>query len=80
MPVFPPWRVVGAATVGALGTPHNQQQSLIVLLAPHQGKVGEVVTPPRPWTTFGALCRGFNQQDLPCQSFVGHSGHVAEPT
>jgi len=44
------------------------------------GKVGDVVTPPGPWTTFGWLHRGNNQQDVPRQSFLGHSGHMAEPT
>jgi len=30
--------------------------------------------------TSGPLSRGFSQQDLLRQSFVGHSGHMAEPT
>ena len=37
-------------------------------------KVGGAVTPPRLWTTSGLLSRGFSQQDLPHQSFVGILG------
>jgi len=37
-------------------------------------KVGDVVTPPRPWTTSAPFSRGFSQQD---QSFVEHSGYIA---
>jgi len=43
-------------------------------------KVGDLATPRRPWTTFGPLSRGFSQQDMPRQSFVGHSGHMTQPT
>jgi len=28
-------------------------------------KVGDAITPPGPWTTFGSLSRGCSQQDLP---------------
>jgi len=34
-------------------------------------KVGDAVTLPRLWTTSGLLSRGFRQQGLPHQSFVG---------
>jgi len=53
------------------------------VLAPHQdgtSKVVDVVIPPGPWMTSGPLSRGFSQQDLPHQSFVGHSGHMAKLT
>jgi len=43
------------------------------------GEVGDVVTTPGPWTTSVWLHRGYNQQDLPRQSFVEHSEHMAEP-
>jgi len=43
-------------------------------------KVGDVITPLGPWTTSGPLFSAFSQQDLPHQSFVGHPGHMAEPT
>jgi len=33
--------------------------------------VGDAVTVPRLWATAGLLSRGFSQQDLPHQSFVG---------
>ena len=36
MPAFPLRRVVGAAALGGPEIPHDQQQSQIVLLAPHQ--------------------------------------------
>jgi len=44
------------------------KQSLIVLLAPHQdetSKVGDVITPPGPWSTCRSLPRGCGQQYLP---------------
>jgi len=76
-------RIAGAAAL-ALAIPHSQQQFQIILLAPHQDgikrKVEDVVTPPSPWSTSGPLSRGFSQQDLLQQSFLGHSGHVAKPT
>jgi len=43
-------------------------------------KVGDAVTPPRPWTTSGPLSRGFSQHAMPRQSFVGHSGYMVEIT
>jgi len=52
----------------------------MILLKTEPSKVGNVVTPPSLWTTFGLLSRGCSQQDLPRQSFLGHSGHVTEPT
>jgi len=36
VPAFPLWRVSGAAAPRGPATPHDQQQSHIVLLAPHQ--------------------------------------------
>ena len=44
------------------------------------GKVGDVITLPGPWTTSGRHAWRFSQQDLPRQSFLGHSGHVAQAT
>jgi len=80
---FPLGRVAGAAALGGLETPHGQQQFQVILLAQHQDgtKQGRrCVTPPGPWTTSGPLYRGFIQKDLPRQSFLGHSGHMAKPT
>ena len=71
------------ATALGLGTPPGQQQFQIVLVAHTNrkpSKVGDVVTPPRPWMISEPLFRGFSQLDLPRQSFVGHSGHMTEPT
>jgi len=86
MPAFPLGRVAGAAALRGLEMPqHGQQQFQVILLAPRQyrtkqGRSEDVSTPPGPWTTSGPLSRGFSQQNLPRQSFVGHSGHMAEPT
>jgi len=41
-------------------------------------QVGDVITPPGPWSTSGPVSRGCSQQDSPHQSFLSHSGHVAE--
>jgi len=41
-------------------------------------EVGEVVTPPGPWTTHEPLFRGCSQSEVPGQSFLGRSGHMAE--
>jgi len=43
-------------------------------------KFGDVVTPLDRWTTYGPLFLECNQQDLPRHSFLGYSGHIAEPT
>jgi len=47
-------------------------------------KVGDVVTPPGPWTNFGPLSRGCSVdcslKDLVRHSFQGHFGHLAELT
>jgi len=32
------------------------------------------------WSTSGLLSCWFSQQELPCQSFVGHSGHMTDTT
>jgi len=67
-------RVAGAAAQGELEIPHGQQQSQIYRLASHQdgpSTVGDVFIPPGPWCS---------QQDLPRQSFLGRSGHIAEST
>jgi len=42
-------------------------------------KVGDVIAPPRPWMTSEPLFCVFSQLVLLRQSFVGHSGHMAEP-
>jgi len=76
---FPLGRVEGSTALGGLDIPHGSQQSLIVLLAPHQdgpSEAGDVVTPPGPWSTSGPL---FSQQNLYRRSFLEHSDHVAEP-
>ena len=87
MPAFPLGRVAGAAALGGPKIPHDQQQSQIVLLAPHQdvpSKVGDVVTPAGPWTHFGPLSRGCSVdcslKDLVRHSFQGHFGHLADLT
>jgi len=41
-------------------------------------EVGEVVTPPIPWTTHEPLFRGCSQSEIPGQSSLGRSGHMAE--
>jgi len=33
--------------------------------------------PPGSWLTSGALSLGCSQQNAPCHSFLGHSGHVS---
>jgi len=83
MPAFPLWRVAGAAALGGLGIPDDQQHFQIVLLAPHQDgtKQGRRCSHYiGPWKTSGPLSRGLSQKDLPRQYFMGHSGHMAEPT
>ena len=63
VPAFPLGKVALAAVLGEPEIPHNQQQSHIVLLAPHQdkkSKVGDVVTPPGRWTTSEPLSRACN--------------------
>jgi len=55
----------------------------IILLAAHQDGTKQVrwcSHSTTSWTTSGTLSRGFIQSDLPRQSFVGHSGHMTEPT
>ena len=42
------------------------------------GKVGDVVTPPGPWTSRLLSCR-CSQQDLPRKSFLGDSANMAKP-
>ena len=41
-------------------------------------EVGEVVTPPIPWTTHEPLFCGCSQSEVPGHSFLGRSGHMAE--
>ena len=79
---FPLGRVPGRATLREPNMPHDQQQSQFPWLHTMTGpsKVGDVVRPPGLWTTSGPLSSGCSQQDLPRQSFLEHSGHVAEPT
>jgi len=43
-------------------------------------KVEDVVSPPSCWTKYGCFLVGVASRNLPRQSFVGHSGHTAEPT
>jgi len=43
---------------------------------PRRDQARSETTSPAPWSTSGSLCRGFDQQDLPRQSFVGDSGHM----
>ena len=57
----------------------------VALLAPDQdrtkqGRRYSHSTPPGTWTTSGTLSRGCSQQAMPFQSFLGHSGHMAEPS
>ena len=72
----------GEAAISWLEILYGFQQSLIILLAPHQdgpSKVGDVIVPPGLWSTSVSLSRGCRQQDLPRRSLLEHSGHVAEP-
>jgi len=43
-------------------------------------RVGDVITPSGPWSTFGPLSCGCSQQDLSRQSILGHPGHMSEPS
>jgi len=54
-------KVAAAAALGGLEMPHDQERSQIVLIVPTEvgpDEVGDVVTPPGPWTTSGWLHRG----------------------
>jgi len=84
MPAFPLGRAAGTAALGGLEIPpmvnNNFRQFCWLHTKTGPRKVGDVVILHGPWTTFGPLSRGFSQQDLPHQSFLGHSGHMAETT
>jgi len=75
-------RVAGAAILGGPNMPHDQQQSQFPWVHTKMGstKVSDVVRLPGSWTTSGPLSRGCSQKDMPRQSFLPHSGHMAEPT
>jgi len=68
MPAFPLRRVTRATALGGLEIPHGQQQFQIVLLGPHQDETKQGLRWP---TTSGPLSRGFSQQGLLRQSYVG---------
>jgi len=72
-------RVAGAAALGLLEVTHGQQQSHIVLLAPHQDETmqGRRRSPHGPWSTSRPLLRECSQQDSLHQFPLPHSGHVA---
>jgi len=70
----------GAAVIGRLQIPHGFQIVLLAHTKTVSSKVGEVVTPLGPWSTVGQLFFGCRQQDLPRQSFLVDSGHMAKPT
>jgi len=59
---FPIERVAGHALLGGPKTHHGFKKSLIVRQAPRQdggpSKIGDVITPPGSWSTFGAISRG----------------------
>ena len=86
IPSFPHRWVAGIATLGSLKIRHNFQQSLIVLLTPHQDgtkqgqRCSDAIWNPGPWSTSGSLSLVCSQQNLPRQYFLGHSEHMAEPT
>jgi len=82
IPTYPLEGVAGTTSI-ELGIPHGQQPfKYLCWLHTKTGpsKVRDAVTPPRLWTTSGSLSCGFSQQDLPHQSFIGHSGYMAELT
>jgi len=59
MPTFPLGRAAGAAALGGLKIPHSQQSphqegSLHTKTGPR--KVGDVVTPPGPWSISEICC------------------------
>jgi len=84
MPAFPLGKVEGATALGGRGIPHGQQQVQIVLLAPHQDRTKQGRRRCSHSTdaldNFAPLFRGFSQQDLSRQSFLGHSGYTVELT
>ena len=76
-------KVAGAAALDRLVIPHGQQESQIFLLdhtKTEPRKVGNVFTTSDPWATSGLLSRERRQRDMPLQSTLGHSGHMAVPT
>ena len=71
------------AALGGVEISHSFQQTLIVLLVHTKtgpSKVGGVITPPGPWSTYGSLSRPVGVASRTRQSFLGHSGYVAEPS
>jgi len=85
---FPVGRITGATTLGGLEIPHAFEQSVVVLLAPHEDRTKQgphedgtkhIITPHGPWWSSRPLSRACSQQDFPLQPFQGHSGHMAEP-
>jgi len=81
---LPLGRVVGAAILGGLEIPHDQLQDQTVLITPHQDgtKQGWRCSHSTCWCLgdLGPLSRGCSQQVSPPQTFLGHFGHMAEPT
>jgi len=67
---FPLGSVAGTAALRGLEIPHGQQQFQVILLAPHQDETKQGWRWSHCTWSLGD----------PYQSFVGHSGHMAEPT
>jgi len=74
VPAFSLGRNAGPAALGRLEISHDQQQSQIVVLAPHRdgpNEVGDVATPPGLWSTSGLLSRGCKPAGLASPIFPG---------
>jgi len=83
MAVFRLGMIAGVAASGGLEIPHDQRQYQIVLLVRYQDRIEQgkrCSRSPNPWTTSGPLSPGLSRHDLPRQYFLGHSGHMVEPT
>ena len=81
MPAVPLRKVARSATLGGLEIPHAQQQSLIVLLTAQRDGTnqGRRFT-HAAWSLSTSKLLSLERipQDLPRQSFLGNSSHVAE--
>jgi len=79
LPTFPLGRVAGAAALGRLEIPHDQEQSQIILLAQHQNGTKQGRRCYHSTWSLGehlAAFPWFSQQDLPSQTLLGLSGHL----
>ena len=77
--------IAGAAALGGPEIPHDQQQSQIVLLAPHQDRTRQgwrCTHAPSSLNKLQALpvVVDCNLKDLVSHLFLGHFGHMTELT